>query len=102
MPRTSQKQREKVIELKLLNFTVCEISKETRIHKSTVSRIILRYESRGTVEHRKNPGRPKKITEKVERIIVRESKKDPFLSSTEVAKVANVQLAASTIRKILV
>ena len=41
----------------------------------------------------------KKTTEKIERIIVRESKKDPFLSSTEVAKVPNAQLAASTRRK---
>ena len=58
-PQTSQKQRQKVIELKLLNFTVCEISEETKIHKSIVSRIMFRYESRGTTEHRKNPGRPR-------------------------------------------
>ena len=59
-PRISRKKRKKVIELKLLSFTDCETSKETKIHKSTVSRIILRYESRGTVERGKNPGRPKK------------------------------------------
>ena len=72
MPRTSQKQRDKYIELELLNFTNSETSKETKIRKSTVSRIILRYETRGTVEHGKNPGRPKKIIEKVERITVHE------------------------------
>ncbi len=74
VPRTSQKQREKVVELKLLNFTVCEISKETKIRKSIFSRILLRYESRGTIEQRKNPRRHTKVTKEVGKNIFRESK----------------------------
>ena len=77
MPQTSQKIRRK-IKLELQNYSICQISRITNIHKATVSRVILRFKERGSLEHQKNPGGPKKITEKVERIVVRYSKKTPF------------------------
>ncbi len=54
---------------------------ETDIHKSNVSTIIFRYVSGRIYEKRK----AKKTTEKVKRIIVRESEKGLFLISKKVA-----------------
>ena len=102
MPQTSQKIRRKIIKLELQNYSTCQISKITNIHKATVSRVILRFKECGSLERQKSPGRPKKITEKVERIVVRDSKKDPFLNATQLQKISSFDIAKSTIRKILV
>ena len=78
MPQTSLKTRAKVIKLKSQNFTICEISKMTKVHKATVSRIIIRYEKRGHVENTKSPGRPRKVTGRVERVVTLASKNTLF------------------------
>ena len=77
-PQTSEKLRLQIIKLNLQNLSVCQISKITNVHKSTVSRIIIRYNDRGHINNNKSPGRPKKVNERMERIVVRASKKTLF------------------------
>ena len=87
-----QKQRQ-VINLFKRKWKICRISKELSIISSTVLRIVKKYETFGTVEDRKRPGRNRKITEKLEtKIVVRTEKKDPFLNSTEITKRANIRI----------
>ena len=102
MPQTSLKTRAKVIKLKSQNFTICQISKITKVHKATVSRIIIRYEQRGHVENTKSAGRPREVTGRVERVVTLVSKKHPFLNSTQLRNFTKVDLSSSTIRRILV
>ena len=102
MPQTSIKLRQKIIKLDSQNLSICEISRITGVHKATVSRTIIRYNERGTLQNRKSPGRPRKITEKVERLVTRSSKKYPFFNASQLRKTEKFSIAASCIRKILV
>ena len=78
MPQTSLKTRANVIKFKSQYFTICQISKNTKVHKATVSRIIVRYEKRGHVENTKSPRRPRKVTGRVERVVTLASKNTLF------------------------
>ena len=78
MPITSQNTRLKIIALHRKNWSIYAISKHLGLIKSTISRIIQRYEERGSVDNKKSPGRPKRITPKMERMVVRETKKKLF------------------------
>ena len=80
MHQISEKLRLHVIKLNLQNLSVCQIYRITNVHKSTVSRIIIRYNDRGHIYNYKSPGRPKEKSTRIERIVVQASKKDSFLT----------------------
>lgn len=102
MPKISLQKRRQVINLYKQKWNICRISKELSIISSTVLRIIKKYQTFGTVEDRKRPGRNRKITEKMKKIVVWTAKKDPFLNSTEIKKELTFEISASYIRRILV
>lgn len=77
MPKISLQKRRQVINLYKQKWNICRISKELSIISSTVLRIIKKYQTFGTVEDRKRPGRNRKITEKMKKIVVWTAKKDP-------------------------
>ena len=64
MPQTSQKIRRKIIKLELQNYSICQISKITNIHKATVSRVILRFKECGSLERQKVLAGPRKLPKK--------------------------------------
>ena len=70
MPKISLQKRRQVINLYKQKWNICRISKELSIISSTVLRIIKKYQTFGTVEDRKRPGRNRKITEKMKKIVV--------------------------------
>ena len=101
MPQTCEKLRLQ-IKLNMQNLSVCQIPRITKVHKSTLSRIIIRYNDRGHINNNKSPGRPKKVNERMERIVVRASKKDPFLNASQIKNSQQIDLCTSYIRKILI
>ena len=102
MPQTSEKLRLQIIKLNLQNLSVCQISKITNVHKSTVSQIIIRYNDRGHINNNKSPGRPRKVNQRMERIVVRASKKDPFSNASQIKNSQQIDICTSYIRKILI
>ena len=56
------------------SLSVCHISKITKLYKSTVSRIIIRYSNRGHTKNNKNTGRTKKVNQKRKKIVFQASK----------------------------
>ena len=99
MAGTSQK-RKKVNELKLQNFPLYNF------HRNKFSQVSW-FKYCGSIWvswrywRRKKSRTTWQNTEKVESIIVLDSKRDPFLSSIDLAKVKNTQLATSKATKIL-
>ena len=92
MPKISLQKRRQVINLYKQKWKFCRISKELLIFSSTVLRIIKKYEAFGTVEDRKRPGRNRKITEKMKKIVVRTAKKRKKTHSLTLPKYKRVLL----------
>lgn len=61
-----------------------EISRSLGKNKSIISRIIAQYKAKGIVGPKPIPGRPKVTSKNTDRLIVRLSKQNPFLSSTKI------------------
>ena len=95
MPQASNKKRLQIIQQNLQNLSVCQSCKITIVHKSTVSRIIIRYNDQGHNNNNKSLGRPKKVNERMGRIVVPASK-------TTLNASQQIDLSTSYIRKILI
>ena len=94
MPRTSEKERVKILKLESRNYSICEISNLTKIHKATVSRVILRFKERGNLEHRKSPGRPRKFTGRlVDRTNTLDSLKEPHRSAAQTQNSSHLNIS---------
>ena len=93
MPRTSIELRQKIVDLNSQNVSISQISMLLRLTTSTVSRVISRYHDRGHNENRKSTGRPKVVTEKMERIVTRASKKHSSTSCTQLKKVEQLEIS---------
>ena len=83
MPPTNQKSRLKTTKLYMQSYSICQFSRITLIHKASLTRVFFRFEERGSLEHHKSPGRPKKINyQKFEKKSCPGLKKRPFLYAT--------------------
>ena len=83
-----------------------EIGSELSISQSTVVRIINLHREKNTVEpyFEANMGRKSKLTEREKRLLVREAKKDPLLTSAEIKRATGPvgsKVHPSTIRRTL-
>ena len=66
------------------NSSLKEIGEQYGISQNTVSTIIKRHRETGTLEARKRDGRPKTTTPRVDKVMKRELKKNPFATAAEV------------------
>ena len=99
MPQTSEKLRLQIIKQNLQNLSDCQISKITNVHKSTVSRIIIRYNDRGLINNNKSP---EKSQRKNGKNCGSSFKKKPFLNASQMKNSQQIDLCTSYIRKILI
>jgi len=67
--------------------TYGEISKLLNINRSTIHYIIKKSKSEETVKNKYRSGRPKKLTEREERALIGEIKKNPKISATKLATI---------------
>ena len=61
--------------------TYAALADRFMVNRVTVYYLIKRFKERGTVENEKAPGKARKTSERTDRLIVRESEKNPFMSS---------------------
>ena len=104
MPVISLQNRCKIIQYYLLNKTIFFIQKRLKINKSTIWKIIGKWKRNGTVENAKKPGRVRKSDKLTERTIIKTSRGNPFLNSTQIAREVSpfLKISSSLVRKILV
>ncbi|XP_018090369.1 uncharacterized protein LOC108700862 [Xenopus laevis] len=107
MPRTKEipeDLRQTVIEAHQAGKGYKTISKEFKLHKSTVRHIVHKWRQFNTIVTLPRSGRPAKITPKAKLLILQEISKDPGLTSKELKaslESANVSVHDSTIRRTL-
>ena len=104
MPVISLQNRCKIIQFYLLNKTIFFIQKRLKINKSTIWKIIEKWKRNGTVENAKKPGRVRKSDKLTERTIIKTSRGNPFLNSTQIAREVSpfLKISSSLVRKILI
>ena len=104
MPVISLQNRCKIIQYYLLNKTIFFIQKRLKINKSTIWKIIEKWKRNGTVENAKKPGRVRKSDKLTERTIIKTSRGNPFLNSTQIAREVSpfLKISSSLVRKILI
>lgn len=80
-----------------------DISRNFQVPKGTVSKIIKKFKERGTVEVKMKPGRPRKTTKRLDKVIKNTSTKDPRKSSKdikeEILEQHGVLLSDRTVRR---
>jgi len=80
---------------------VREAGRKYGITKSSADRIWRKYLEMGTTHTHPRSGRPRKVTQHVKRVLVRESKKNRRLPLRELGKRVEPAISASTVRRAL-
>ena len=80
------------------------MQKRPKIKKSTIWKVIEKWKRNGTVENAKKPGRVRKSDKLTERTIIKTSRGNPFLNSTQISTVVSplLKISSSLVRKILI
>ncbi|XP_015177518.1 PREDICTED: transposable element Tc1 transposase [Polistes dominula] len=80
-----------------------EISTILAIRKSTVNNIIIKFKTTGTLEAKRNPGRPRKTTNRVDRVIKRKAisdvKKNAAINARELREENLADISQSTVSR---
>lgn len=102
---TTKEERQVAINMFCRGYGFAEIASAMIKPLSTVKGIIYRYGKDARVANNPRSGRPKKLSATEERFVVRQIRKDPFLSAPKLAaRVANMKgepVSSDTIRKTL-
>lgn len=69
-----------------------QLAAQFRMSKSQINRILKQFNERKTVKKGRKSGRPRKSTERNDRVLARIVKVDPKKTATDVAKYANEHL----------
>ena len=81
-PRLSDDLKQRIVDAHLENpeLSFGALSQRFLVAKTTVQRVISHYKERGSVSNLSSGGRPRKTTVRLDRVIAREAKKDPFIT----------------------
>lgn len=79
-------------------ITQKSLSERFNINKSGICRLIKKFVSTGSVETIHSGGRPRKTSAHEDQMIIREIKKDPFVSSQNIANKLDLNITARTVR----
>lgn len=79
-------------------LTQKELSEKYNINKSVISRLIKKLITTGNVEVNHKGGRPRKSTTREYKLIIRQIKKYPAISSTEILRNLDLNITDRTIR----
>ena len=97
--------RHEIIFLRKRGESYRKIGKALKLSFSTVRHVIKKYEETATTENRPRSGRPKVLTVRERRHIIREVVKNPFVSaqnlSIDIATSSGTTVTAQTIRNVL-
>lgn len=87
---TSKSERELVVKLHEEGKSYQEIAKHINRSKSTVHYIIKKSKNEGSILNNARTGRPKKLTSKEEKLVIREIRKNPCISAPQLAGIIAV------------
>jgi len=83
-----------------------KISHITGVPRTTVIDIIKKFEKDGNADRKVGSGRPRKTTRRQDSVIVKESKKDPFLNAVDISRIVtadhNIDVSHDTVNRRLI
>ena len=98
--------RTAIVVMKDQNMSIRKISRVLSVPKSTVGRFLKHFKDNKTIHYKKRTGRPKYLTNKMMRRVVKIVEKDRKMSSNEISREVdrnfNMKISPSTIRRRLV
>ena len=104
--RISEEIKKLIVEAKRRKETDRDVAKRFHVDRGTVSRVYKRWREEKTVKCKPVSGRPRKTTERQNRLLIRLAKTDPFKTAVDVQKEARdhlgVAISVWTARRILV
>ncbi|KAK7113816.1 hypothetical protein V1264_013029 [Littorina saxatilis] len=86
MPRLFKNERERAIGMLAAGQTAQAVSQVMNVHKSTISRLVIRLRVTGSTDDTPRSGRPSALTAGQERFIVRSYCQNPFQSARAVGR----------------
>lgn len=102
---TTAEERKIVLRLHQENKSYAEIAKVINRSRYTIRNIIKRFQGGNSLRNRHRTGRPRKITEREERKIVRTVKKKPKITASEISAMLraddNLNVHSETVRRAL-
>lgn len=100
---TSTEQRHRIIVLHDEGYSCADIAKRVKCHRTTVSRVIEKYQKTGSVDDRQRSGRPRKSTDRQDRTLRRISMANRKLTSPQITRIwsetCDVKVCTSTVRR---
>lgn len=91
--------RKRIVKLTEEGYTQSEVARIMKVNTSTVSRTCKNFEERGHCKNAVKTGRKKKTSEHLDRLILREVKKNCFASASEVKQNLNLNISTQTVRR---
>ena len=90
----------RIWQLSQLGYSVRAISEVVDCNYRSVARVITSIREKGTAGRQPGQGRKRKTTDRCDRMIIREVKKNPFISSNEIAAIlGDVSISDRTVRR---
>jgi len=97
--------RNQIVFLRKRGESYREIGKTLKLSFSTVRHVIKKYEETNSTKNRRRSGRPKALTVREQRNIIKEAIKNPFVSaqslSADIATSSGKTVSAQTVRNVL-
>ena len=97
--------RAQIITLHELGFSYRKIAEKVGYTFSAVRYVIKRFQKKETIENEARVGRPRKVDERLRRVIIRQATKEPFASApqlaSEIADRTGIVLGRQTVRNVL-
>jgi len=100
-PQVSMEDRWEIVHLKRNKVNGPEISQRLDIPVSTVNAIYRKWEKEGTVENKKQPGRPKRVTEEEEKMFIEAADAHPGRSLNELRGEIDASFSKTTAHNLL-
>jgi transposase len=88
---TDKTERKLIIKWREEGKSINEIAKLIDRSKSTIHYILKKFNDEKDITNKPRPGRPKKLTEREEKTVIREIQRDPFISGPKLASIVATQ-----------
>ncbi|KAK7508607.1 hypothetical protein BaRGS_00000173 [Batillaria attramentaria] len=86
MPRLSAIERQQAIGRLNAGQSVADVARALQVHSVTIHRLARRYQATGSVDDRPRAGRPRILTPRQQRAVVRSFRQNPFQSAAAVGR----------------
>ena len=90
LPGMTFEQRQRAIGMLTAGMSATDVARHFQRHKSTIGRLLNRFQETGNVADRPRSGRPRKTTPREDRFLTTSSRRNRFLSSRKLGRLLRI------------